>query len=173
MSVSSVRGGENVDSGVVLTAGDVTWFEPGTLPPRRSRGLNALQQAVGLSAARAIQTVDGKDGTVTLGDHEFSRTEFEIVTAMTPDEVLRMQEFYESAAVAYLRSWTVRRVVDQAVVDMPAPTTVDGLLDLPPETYEDLLAEATRLVNAAREVQAGFTPEGAVDPDSPTVASTH
>lgn len=176
---SDVRGGVNEDSGVQATAGTAEWYEPEQLPPRRSRLLNATQQSTGGAFARIVQAAqdaaaravkaDGSS-TVTLGDQEVSRADLETVAAFRPDDVLAMTGLNELAAVSYLRSWTVQQVKDGVVVPLDTPKTVDDLVNLPRETYDDLMAVAGR-IEAERRVRPGFTAESAADPDSPTDAS--
>jgi hypothetical protein len=172
---TEVRGGENTDSGIRTTAGSAEWYEPAQLPPRRSRELNASQQTTGLAFARVAQAAtreaaDHADEKVTIGGRELSRSDLDTMTALRSDDILAMTELNELAAVTYLKSWTVRKVDGQAVLDLPAPRTIDDLLDLPRETYDDLMTAAARIEVELRR-QPGFTAESAGDPDSPTDAS--
>lgn len=75
-----------------------------------------------------------------------------------PGSLIRaMRKLNELLVVALVDSWS-----------FGAPVSIDGLLDLPGPSYEELLTQAAPL---ARELMPDMTPEAAETPDGEKVAS--
>lgn len=169
--MTDIRGGTNEDTGISLTPGTVKWFEPAKLPPRRSRVLNAWEQTLALTFSRVASSAPQATGTVELGGQEFEQSTLNVMSGLSQADIETVLDFNEASVIAYLKSWTLRRIVDGVEQPEPVPATRDALLDLPPATYEDLLAGVAKIIQANRQYQAGFTAEAAGDATSPTVAS--
>jgi hypothetical protein len=78
-------------------------------------------------------------------------------TTVDEAEFNALYAFNDLVAIALIKEWS-----------WDVPVTIDGLLDLPAADYDAILKITAPLVS---ELMPSFSPDGANDPESPTVPS--
>jgi len=78
-------------------------------------------------------------------------------TSVDEAEFNALYAFNDLVAIALIQEWS-----------WDVPVTIDGLLDLPASDYDAILKITAPLVP---ELMPSFSPDGANDPESPTVSS--
>lgn len=155
--------GESIPLVIALPGGgQVKFYKPGDLTPRRTReleiiGAEILPKVQAVSKARAV-AVDG----VEFDPQDMLNGP---VASLSRAEIRAFIEFQEASAWAFLESWTL---------DRPLPEVPDDLQDLPRPIYEAIMHHASKLSMAG---DVGFTvdalpedPDEDADPDLPTSA---
>ena len=127
--------------------------DPASLTVRQKRPLQVLISAIGVGRFQQIiqaQAVAADDDTGAALD----------ALKLTRDEIGLLLEMTDATLYALVES----------IDGVTLPTTVDGMQDLPSDTYEALAAETAKL-QADHIARNGFTVDAVEHPDSPTGAS--
>ena len=154
-----------------IPGGKAMFYTSADLPPRRESELELLAFQINARKVKAMISAGRlltEDGEVADSNPALDGPD----AVMTEAEARVMQRLSLTTTWAYLKDWTLHeshQVGDSTVSEKrPLPATPDDLLDLPRGIYDVLMGHGAKL--SAKNISAGFTPDGAGDPDSPTSA---
>ena len=147
----------------VIPGGTATWFKADELSPRRSREMDIYEVTLmpKLRQLMVAQKIIGPDGETLAEDNGLGG----LPVGLSLDESRMLFDMNDTAAWAYLKSWSLKRNGQPA----PLPETPADLLDLNAKLYQALIEHAAKITKQ-RLVTPGFelSDEAVEDDNSPS-----